>query len=233
MMASGTRFLRNTPAAPGGVPAPPVGVRRSRGVSGALAVASLAVVLALAGCSGGGGPTGARPPSTAFSAGLDAAVPEPPPGYELLDERSLDFDLERYATGLSVAPDGDRAALSAAGFGRGVLRAWTSTAGGLVVAVYIFELADADGARSVQEHFVVDGRELLDTTPFEVPGVAGAQGATYGGGTPESPTRVHAVYLTRGRLFYNVLASSADLSAGPGPAADFARQVASLSGGSR
>lgn len=163
-------------------------------------------------------------------ADLAAAVPEPPAGFELLDERSLDFDLDEYATGLSVAPDGDRAALADAGFDRGLLRAWSATAGGLSVAVYIFRLADAAGARAVQEHFVVDGRALLQTTPFEVPGLAGAQGASYGGGRAEIPTRVHAVYLTKGRLFYNVLASHADLAAGPDAARAFAAQVVATAG---
>lgn len=165
-------------------------------------------------------------PAPAAPADLAAAVPEPPAGFQPIDERSREFDLEQYATGLSVAPDGDRAALSGAGFRRGLFRAWTSTAGGLVVALYLFELGDADGAAEVQEHFLVDGKELLGTAPFEVTGVPGAQGASYGGGTAVTPTRVHAVYLTDGPLFYNLLASHADLSAGPEAAIAFARQVA-------
>lgn len=189
---------------------------------------ALSLALAATACSGDDGATTAVTTTSVVTTDLAAAVPEPPAGFQPIPERSRDFDLDQYATGLSLAPDGDRAALTAAGFRRGLLRAWTATEGGVAVALYVFELADGKGAAAVQEHFVVDGRALLQTTPFEVTGVPGAQGASYAGGTPEAPTRVHAVYLTSGPMFLNLIASHADAAASPDTAIAFARRAVAV-----
>jgi len=179
-----------------------------------------AAAMAVTACgSGGDAPT-------AGSTDPAAALPEPPPGYVARLEESGGFDLDRYAAELSIAPDADRAVLEAAGFTRGAVRAWSRAEGGVAVTVYVFGLGDAAGAAAVQEHFVVDGRELLGADAFEVPGIAGAQGASYDRGTAAAPTRVHAVYLTNGPLFVNVLASHLDTGAGPDVAVEFARRAA-------
>ena len=184
----------------------------------AAVAAAVATALALSACGGGGGAP--EPPA------LAGVVPGPPPGLVARPDRSVDFDLARYTASLSVAPERDREVLSGAGFRSGLRRVWADPAGGLVVDLYAFELADEAGAAAVLEAFVADGGALLSATPFEVPGLPGARGATYTGGTADAPTVVHAVYLTRGAVLANVLASHADRGAGPEVAIDVARRVA-------
>lgn len=170
-------------------------------------------------------PTGTRP-------GVEPAlvVPEAPPGFAAIVERSQAFDLDTYAAELSVASADDRLVLEAAGFREGVVRSWFGERDQAIVALYAFRLADQAGAEAVQAHFVTDGATVLRTTPFALDDPPGAVGASYDGGRPGAPTRVHAVYLVRGAVLYNVVASHTDTAAGPGVAVDFARRVAAAAG---
>ncbi|MEO7443489.1 MAG: hypothetical protein ABIW46_08165 [Acidimicrobiales bacterium] len=190
----------------------------------AVGVAVAVAVSALSGCSGEADGPAATPPTQVV--GLEASVPATPAGFVPRDAEARDFDLQQYTASLSISPDADRTVMEAGGFRRGLVRAWSKAEGGTAVTVYVFEMGDAAGAAALQEHFVVDGQKLLQANEFAVPGVDGAQGASYDRGTPAAPTRVHAVYLTSGPRFFNILASHLDTSAGPEVALDFARLVA-------
>lgn len=159
--------------------------------------------------------TAPAPTAVAPEASGASFITKAPAGYTPLRERLGPFDLERYVGQMSAKPEQERSILVDSGFADGDSRGWVNRSKDQALLVYLFSFEDEAGANLARDRFVAQDRAEPEAAPFEVAGVAGAQGGSfvYNGG--QGPERVHAVLFVRGRRLFVVFTQSRDLSATP------------------